>query len=96
MIQQLLKFFKKNKKIEPPEEYAIIKMSPVAQEAGLTDDENKIIEVNSYGKITILKYTESDVEVLRENGIPVIHEDYTDDYQFVNSTEFGGVESYRR
>lgn len=93
---KFLLFWKKQKKIDPPESgFGIIKVNEIAKEQGLLDDENKIIELNRGGKITKIKYSEADVEELQKQGIPVIPEEYSEDYEFVNAVDFGHVE-YRR
>ena len=70
-------------------------MSQLAKENWVNDDENKIIELHNNGKVSNIKYTEEDVEVLRENGIPVLPEEYTDEFDFIEA-EQGGVETFRR
>ena len=84
----------KKEKVLPPNVYAIVKINDVAKENGIYDDENKIIEINSYGEIKKTKYSESSVEALREQGIPVLDEDYSDEYEFVNAIEFGHLEKW--
>ena len=91
----ILNLFKKKEKIEPPTIRGIIKMSQLAKENWVNDDENKIIELHNNGKVSNIKYTEEDVEVLRENGIPVLPEEYTDEFDFIEA-EQGGVETFRR
>jgi hypothetical protein len=87
--------FGKKEKIEPPDVRAYIKINDVAKESGVYDDENKIIEIYRYGKKDTIKYSEADVETLRENGIPVIDEEYSDEYKFFEAEGGGGIE-YRR
>lgn len=91
-----LMFWKKEEKVDPPEVRAYIKLNDVAKENGVYDDENKIIEVHKYGKISIIKYSEADVESLRGQGIPVIDEEYTDQYDFLNMEGSGGGVEYKR
>lgn len=94
MIQQIIDFFKKKEeKIERPDPSGIIKINDVSKENGLADDELKIIEILQKGKITNIKYSDAEVESLREQGIPVVEESYSDDYEFVN-TVTGGVDYY--
>ena len=93
MFEFIKKLFKKKKKIEPPEERAIIKMSEIAKENGIYDDENKIIELTRNGNVDIIKYSEADVEALREMGIPVEEEVYTDEFDWIEGGEGGGVET---
>lgn len=88
-------FKKKPKKIDPPEEYGIIKVNEVAKESGVIDDENRIIEIHSYGNIKELKYSEADVESLQEQGIPIVNEELTDEYDFIEGTRFGEI-TYRK
>jgi len=95
IIQQIINFFrKKEEKVDPPENSAIIKISDVAKESGVYDDENKIIERKIQGRKENIKYSEAEVESLREQGIPVVDEVYSDDYEFVN-TVTGGVDYFR-
>ncbi|MEK6878721.1 MAG: hypothetical protein AABY22_03890 [Nanoarchaeota archaeon] len=96
MIEFIKGLFKRNEKIEPPEESAIIKINDIAKENGIYDDENKIIEVNRSGKISKIKYSEAEVESLREQGIPVVEEVYSDEAEFIESVDFGGIESWKR
>ena len=89
------KIFGKNKKVEPPDTMAIIKLNDFAKENGVYDDENKIIELKRHGKIQKIKYSESDVDALREQGIPVIDEEYSDEYEFFD-LESGGNLEYKK
>ncbi|MBU0959510.1 MAG: hypothetical protein KKB31_06195 [Nanoarchaeota archaeon] len=84
------KLFFKEKKYEMPVPSGIIKLTNVAKDTAGTEDELKIIEFND-GRPKV-KYSEEQVEVLREQGIPVLPEDYSDDYQFVSSEGEGGYE----
>ncbi|MEM3075070.1 MAG: hypothetical protein QW727_03975 [Candidatus Pacearchaeota archaeon] len=87
----------KKKKIPPPEVRGIIKINDVAKEEGVYDDENKIIFIyNGDNVIKKIKYTESEVESLREEGIPILEEEYTDEYDFINTINFGQIESWRK
>jgi hypothetical protein len=95
MIEFLKKLFGKKEKVEPPEIFAKVKLNSVAKENAIYDEENKIIEISRYGKITKVKYSEAEVESLREQGIPVIDEEYSDEYEFLSGADFGGLE-YRR
>jgi len=81
----------KKEKVESPDVKAIIKINPVAKENGIYDDENKIIEVTRYGQVERIKYSEADVEALREQGIPVIEEEYSDNMDWTD-LETGGIE----
>ena len=94
--QKIYNYFKGEEKIEPPFPRAIIKINEVAKESGIYDDENKIIELYDYNRLKILKYSEEQVEVLRENGIPVLEENYSEEYEFLNIDSGGGIESWRR
>ncbi len=97
MLNEIKNFIFGNKeKVEPPETRAIVKINDVAKENGVYDDENKIIELHRYGKIEKLKYSEADVEALREQGIPVMDEEYSDDYNFLELEGSGGGIEYRR
>mgnify|MGYP001562871435 CR=1 FL=1 len=93
MFNWIKNLFKKEK-IEPPDPRAIVKLNDDAKENGIYDDENKIIEITRNGVKEKIKYSEADVEVLRENGIPVADEEYSEDYDFIDA-EIGGVE-YRK
>jgi hypothetical protein len=95
MFEIIRRLLRKKEKIEPPDTRAYIKINDVAKENGIYDDENKFIELHRYGRIEKRKYSDADVETLREQGIPVIEEEYSDDYEFVNSDIGGGVE-YKR
>lgn len=92
----IFNFFRRKEEVEPVGVKATIKMSDKAKADGLFDDENKIIEINRYGEIDRIKYSEADVDVLREQGIPVLPEDYTDEYDWLDSELMGGVETYKR
>jgi len=94
IINKITSYFKKPK-IEPPEVRAIVKLNDVAKENSIYDDENKIIEVTKGNKVTKIKYSESDVDALREQGIPVIEENYSEEYDFLEGVNFGGVETRR-
>lgn len=91
-FKKIINFFKREEKIDPPETRAYIKINEVAKENGVHDDENKIIELHNEGKIRNIKYTEADVEALREQGIPVVEEEYTDEHDFLMGADFGGIE----
>ena len=95
MFEFIKNLFNKKKKIDPPEVRAYIKLNDVAKENAIYDDENKIIELHRYGKIEIIKYSDADVQALREQGIPVIEEEYSEKYDFITGTDFGNVE-YKR
>lgn len=82
------KLFGKKEKVEPPDQYAIVKLNEVAKESAVYDDENKIIELHKSGKVSEITYSEADVDSLREQGIPVIDEEYTDEYDFLNSRDW--------
>jgi len=84
--------WKKPEKVDPPDAYAIVKINDVAKESGVYDDENKIIELHRYGKIDRIKYSEPDIDEIRNQGIPVIDEDYTDEYEFLNVDSGGEIE----
>jgi len=88
-----IKSYFETPKIEPVSERAIIKLNPIAKEKAIIDDENRIIEVHRGDKVYNIKYSKSDVDALREQGIPVIDEEYTDEYEFLEGINFGGVES---
>ena len=45
----------KKEKVLPPNVYAIVKINDVAKENGIYDDENKIIEINSFENYPSLK-----------------------------------------
>lgn len=92
MIKEIKKWFKGEEKIEPPETRAIVKLNEVAKESGVFDDENKIIEIHRNGKIDRIKYSEEDVDMLREQGIPVLQEDYSDEYSWIEPQIGGDVE----
>lgn len=94
-VYNKIKSFFEKPKVEPVSERAIIKINPIAKENAIFDDENKIIELYRGDKVQRIKYSKSDVDALREQGIPVIDEEYTDDYQFLEGINFGGVESRR-
>ena len=96
MFSKIIKWWKNEKFIDPPSNRAYIKITDIAKENGVYDDENKIIEVHRNGRIDKIKYTEADVESLREQGIPVISEEYSDDYEFINAEEFGSVTTWGR
>lgn len=94
MIQWIKGLFEK--KHEAPLPRAIIKLTEVAKENGVFDDENKIIELHDGQDVRIMKYSPEMVEILMEKGIPVLPEDYTDEYKFVSTEDEGGVEYWRR
>ncbi|MEK6882587.1 MAG: hypothetical protein AABY22_23400 [Nanoarchaeota archaeon] len=96
MFKFISNFFKKEEKVEVLDTRAIIKMNDVAKENSIFDDENKIIELHRNGKIEIIKYSDADVQSLREQGIPVLSEEYSDNYDFINAVDFGAVESWRK
>lgn len=96
IVNIMKNIFSGKEKIEPPELRAYVKINDVAKESGIYDDENKIIEIHRYGKIDKIKYSEADVETLREQGIPVIDEEYTDKYEFLNMDGSGGGVEYKR
>jgi hypothetical protein len=91
-----ISWFKKEEKVEKPIPSAIVKVNPVAKEKGIDDEENRIIEVDYGDKVERIKYTEHDVDALREQGIPVEFEDYNDEYEFLESSNFGGNIVYKR
>lgn len=91
----MFKFGKKKENIEPPEIRGIIKLTDNAKSSGISDDENKIIELTINGKVKRIKYSEADVEMLREQGIPILPEDYSDEYNFIDAVNFGQIESWR-
>ncbi|MFW9880955.1 MAG: hypothetical protein ACFFG0_48455 [Candidatus Thorarchaeota archaeon] len=88
-------YFKKEEKQEPPYLYGIIKLTDIAKQKGVYDEENLIIELHMGNKIDIIKFTRSDVDALREQGIPVVQEEYGDDYEFEEGPSLEGIE-YRR
>lgn len=91
-----LLFWKKEEKIDPPEIRAIIKLSDTAKESGVYDDENKYIELINGSSKKRIPYSDADVEALREQGIPVDEEKYSDEFDFIESKlEEGGVEGRR-
>ena len=84
-------YFKKKKEYERPVPSGIIKLNPVAKDFGLENDELKIIEFND-GRPSV-HYSEEQVEVLREAGIPVLPELYDEDtLEFLSSDAEGGFE----
>jgi len=97
MIKQIWNYIigKKPERVEPLDVMAIVKLNDVAKENGVYDDENKIIEITRYGKKEKVKYSQADVESLREQGIPVIDEEYSDKYDFLE-TESGGDIEYKQ
>lgn len=82
-------------KIEPPEVFGIVKLTENAKENGIYDDQNKIIELNKYGEKTRIKYSEADVEALREQGIPIVEEGYSDNYEWTD-LDVGGTIEYKK
>lgn len=88
-------FFRKKEKIERPDPSAIVKISENAKEYGIYDDSNKHIDLLRNGKFMRIRYSKSDVHALREQGIPVLEEPYTDEYDFEDAVNFGGLE-YKR
>ena len=52
----MFKFGKKKENIEPPEIRGIIKLTDNAKSSGISDDENKIIELTINGKVKRIKY----------------------------------------
>ena len=64
-------------------------------EKGINDDENKIIELRRGDRVDKIKYSQSDVEAIREMGIPVLEEEYSEDFDWVNADAGGGVETRR-
>ena len=72
MIKKILSLFKRKEKIEPPDVYGVIRVNSVAQESGIYDDENKYIELNMYGTKKKIKFSNADVDSLREQGIPIV------------------------
>lgn len=96
MIQKIYNTIKRlfeKPKIEPVSERAIIKLNPIARDKAIIDDENRIIEVHRGDKVYNIKYSKSDVNALRDQLIPVIDEDYTDEYNFLEGINFGSIES---
>lgn len=87
--------FKKKEKVEKPDNYAVVKINDTAKESGIYDEFNKIIEWHYYGKIKKMKYTDADVESLRNQGVPVEEEDYTDEYEWLDVGS-GGEVDYRK
>jgi len=94
MIKQIKEFIF-GKKIEPPEVFAIVKLTDNAKENGIYDDMNKIIELIRYGERSIIKFSNADVDALREQGIPVIDEEYTDEFEWTD-LEGGGSLEYKK
>ena len=94
MLNKILTLFKRKQKIQSSEVKAIIKVTDVGKNNNTTDDSNKIIELHEYGKITPIKYSDADVEALESRGIPVLYEDYTDEYKWID-TEGGGIEYFK-
>lgn len=92
MIKEIWNFIinKKSEKVEPPQAFGIIKLNGVAMDNAIYDDENKVIELHTPGKVKNIKYTEEEADSLREQGIPVLPEEYSDDFEFIN-IESGGV-----
>lgn len=71
MIKEILNIFKKEEKLNYPDEFMIIKFTEVAFESGVKDDSNKIIEryfYDKYGNLKMKKYRYSPERVasLRE------------------------------
>jgi len=91
-IRRLIRSYFEKPKIEPVSERAIIKLNPIAKEKAIYDDENKIIEVHRGDQVYNIKYSKSDVDALREQGIPVIDEEYSDEYDFLEGINFGSIE----
>lgn len=91
----ILNLFKKPEKVERPDPSAIIKLNENAKEFGVYDDSNKIIDLLRNGKHSKIRFSESDVNALRDQGIPVLEEPYSDEYDFEDAVNFGGLE-YKR
>jgi len=71
MFKKIWNFFKKEEKLDYPDDFAIVKFSEVAFENGIKDDSNKIIERYYYdfiGNLSIKTYRYSPERVfsLRE------------------------------
>lgn len=96
MFEKIKNWLNRNEKIEPPVPRAIIKMTDLAKERGIIDDENKIIEFHDGRDVKIIKYTPEEVDILMQKGIPVLPESYSDEFKFLNSEEEGSVDSYLR
>lgn len=90
-----LLWWRKKEKPERPSENAIVKLTDSAKFSGIYEDELKIIEVHRNGKKTTIPYTESDVKSLQEQGIPVVEEEYSEKFDFIDS-DIGGTLEYRR
>ena len=70
-MNKILGYFKKEKKLDYPSEFMIIKFTEVAFESGVKDDSNKIIEryyFDKYGnlKVKTYRYSPERVVSLRE------------------------------
>jgi hypothetical protein len=89
------KFMGKKQKIEAPDVRAIVKVNEVAKARGIYDDSNKIIEIYKYGHLKTIKYSDADVESLREQGVPVVEESYTDENEWIESASGGTVDHIR-
>ena len=91
----IFNLFKKEEKVDRPDPSAIVRVNDNAKEYGIFDDSNKYIDLLRSGKFIKIRYSESDVNALREQGIPVLEEPYTDEYDFEDAVNFGGLE-YKR
>ena len=86
------------KKEEPegaPYSYGIIRLTNVAKSMGLTDDENKVIDVFRGGeRVECLPYTKSHLLALREvDEIPIVEEEFDEeDFEFESVVDFGILE----
>lgn len=76
-MKKLINFLFRKKKLDYPNDFAMIDYSPIALENGIRDDQNKIITrffYNRYGNLTKeeYRYSEETAYVIEEvRGIPI-------------------------
>ena len=76
MIKFIKNLFKKEKRLQYPDEFAFIMFSNVAFDSGVKGDSNKIIERYFYDSMGNLKtkkyrYSHERAFTLRESGVPI-------------------------
>lgn len=95
MFQRIKNWWKEKNKapLRYINEFCLIKVSDIARNKGIEDDENKIIEHYKSGRLfKTYVYSEALVQSLKEvYEIPVISEDFEDEeeYEWEEPTEFG-------